>query len=60
MLPDGLVFNGVILTDQIKNLDWRASRIDIVGKAPNEVVNECLDKIHTFLSIQRSYSQLSL
>lgn len=42
-------FNGVILTDQIKNLDGRARRIDIVGKAPNEVVIECLDKIHTFL-----------
>ncbi len=49
LLPNGLVFNGVILTDQIKNLDWRAGRIDIVGKAPDEVVNECLDKIHTFL-----------
>ncbi|WP_166246247.1 type II toxin-antitoxin system PemK/MazF family toxin [Paenibacillus turpanensis] len=49
LLPDGLVFNGVILTDQIKNLDWQARRIDIVGKAPDEVVNECLNKIHTFL-----------
>ena len=49
LLPEGLVFDGVILTDQIKNLDWRARRIDIVGKAPNEVVDECLDKIHTFL-----------
>jgi mRNA interferase MazF len=49
LLPNGLVFNGVILTDQIKNLDWQARRIDIVGKAPNEVVQECLDKIHTFL-----------
>lgn len=48
-LPDGLVFNGVILTDQIKNLDWRARHIDIVGKAPKDIVNECLDKIHTFL-----------
>jgi mRNA interferase MazF len=49
LLPNGLVFNGVILTDQIKNLDWQVRRIDIVGKAPNEVVQECLDKIHTFL-----------
>jgi mRNA interferase MazF len=48
-LPDGLVFKGVILTDQIKNLDWRARRIDIIGKAPEEIVNDCLDKIHTFL-----------
>ncbi len=49
LLPDGLVFNGVILTDQIKNLDWRARRMDVAGKAPNDVVNECLDKIRTFL-----------
>ncbi len=49
LLPGGLVFDGVILTDQIKNLDWRARRIDIVGRAPDEVVHECLDKIHTFL-----------
>ena len=49
LLPDGLVFSGVILTDQIKNLDWRARRIDFAGKAPNEVVNACIDKIHTFL-----------
>jgi mRNA interferase MazF len=49
LLPDGLAFNGVILTDRIKNLDWRARRIEIVGQAPKEVVNECLDKIHTFL-----------
>src|SRR5690554_5046954 len=48
-LPDGLVFDGVILTDQIKNLDWRARHIDIAGKAPDEVVDGCLDKIHTFL-----------
>ncbi len=31
-LPDNLVVNGV-LTDQIKNLDWRAQHIDIVGSA---------------------------
>ncbi|MFS0725208.1 type II toxin-antitoxin system PemK/MazF family toxin [Paenibacillus sp. 1P07SE] len=49
LLPDGLIFKGVILTDQIKNLDWRARRIDIAGKASHEVVNACLDKIHTFL-----------
>lgn len=49
LLPEGLVFNGVILTDQIINLDWRARRMDVVGKAPKEVISECLDKIHTFL-----------
>ncbi len=49
LFSEELVFNGVILTDQVKNLDWRALRIDVVGRAPDEVVNECLDKIRTFL-----------
>lgn len=49
LLPEGLIFKGVILTDQIKNLDWRARRMEVVGKAPIEVVQACLDKIHTFL-----------
>lgn len=49
LLPNGLVFNGVVLTDQIKNLEWQARRIDVVGKAPDEVVSECLEKKHTFL-----------
>ncbi|MCL6633959.1 MAG: type II toxin-antitoxin system PemK/MazF family toxin [Alicyclobacillus herbarius] len=49
VLPDGLVFEGVILTDQVKSLDWRARRFQIKGRAPDELVMECLDLIHTFL-----------
>ncbi|MEI2282413.1 type II toxin-antitoxin system PemK/MazF family toxin [Paenibacillus polysaccharolyticus] len=49
LLPEGSYFDGVILTDQIKNLDWKARQIDIVAKASDEVVRECLDKIRTFL-----------
>ena len=48
-LPEGLVFDGVILTDQIKNLDWHARNLMIKGRAPDRVVEECLNKIHTFL-----------
>ncbi|GGE29130.1 mRNA-degrading endonuclease [Marinithermofilum abyssi] len=49
-LPSELPIYGVILTDQVKSLDWRARRFEIVGRAPNEVVQDCLDHIHTFLS----------
>lgn len=49
-LPDGLVFDGVILTDQVKSLDWRARRFKIKGRAPDPVIEDCLDLIHTFLS----------
>lgn len=49
-LPEDLPIQGVILTDQVKSLDWRARRFRIEGRAPVEVVQECLDLIHTFLS----------
>ena len=48
-LPEGLAFQGVILTDQVKNLDWKARNIRVRGQAPEEIVNDCLAKIHTFL-----------
>jgi mRNA interferase MazF len=48
-LPDGLSVNGVILTDQVKSLDWRARRFQILGSAPNEVIADCLELIHMFL-----------
>lgn len=48
-LPTGLVFQGAILTDQVKSLNWKARKVKIKGQAPSEVVTDCLDKIHTFL-----------
>lgn len=48
-LPSGLAIEGVILTDQVKSLDWRARRFQVKGQAASEVVTECLDLIHTFL-----------
>jgi mRNA interferase MazF len=48
-LPSGLAIEGVILTDQVKSLDWRARHFQIKGQAPNEVVTDCLELIHTFL-----------
>ncbi|MBM7645985.1 mRNA interferase MazF [Scopulibacillus daqui] len=50
-LPSGLAFKGVILTDQIKNLNWKACRLEVKGQAPEEIVNDCLAKIHTYLSL---------
>lgn len=49
-LPDSLPIKGVILTDQVKSLDWQARQFDIKGQAPDEIVADCLDRIHTFLT----------
>jgi mRNA interferase MazF len=48
-LPSGLAISGVILTDQVKSLDWRARNFQVRGQAPQEVVDDCLMLIHTFL-----------
>jgi mRNA interferase MazF len=47
-LPSGLAFQGAVLTDQVKSLDWKSRNIQIKDQAP-EIVTECLNKIHTFL-----------
>ncbi|WP_079528115.1 type II toxin-antitoxin system PemK/MazF family toxin [Halobacillus hunanensis] len=48
-IPDGLGISGVILTDQLKSLDWRTRKLTIKDQAPPHVVQDCLDKIHTFI-----------
>lgn len=48
-LPDGLAIEGVVLTDQVKSLDWHSRQFNVKGQAPQEVVTDCLDLIHTFL-----------
>lgn len=49
-LPEGEFFTGSVETDQVKNLDWKSRKIQVVGKADDEVVEDCLAKIETFLS----------
>ena len=39
-LPPGLPFSGVILTDQIKSLDWKERKAKFAGKASGELVED--------------------
>lgn len=48
-LPEGLPINGVILTDQVKSLDWRAREAETVTRLPDMVMQEVLSKISTLL-----------
>lgn len=49
-LPMGLAFQGVILTDQVKNLDWSYRNFQVRGQAPQYVIDDCLARIATFLT----------
>jgi len=39
----------VILSDQIRSLDWRARRAVLIGRLPEECLKEVLRKIHMLL-----------
>jgi mRNA interferase MazF len=50
LLPDGLGVNGVILSDQVKSLDWKARQAELVGKLPSNILDEVLAKLATLIS----------
>jgi mRNA interferase MazF len=48
-IPDGLAVSGVILSDQVRSLDWRARTAAFIVHLPEAVVAEALAKLHTLL-----------
>jgi mRNA interferase MazF len=48
-LPEGGDVSGVVLSDQVKSLDWRARRADLIESLPPEVTDEVLQKLATLL-----------
>jgi mRNA interferase MazF len=42
--------SGVILTDQIKNLDWKARDAEFIFKMEENIINEVLNKIRTLIT----------
>lgn len=48
-IPKGLEVSGVILSDQVKSLDWQAIKIEFVCQLPTKTVEEMLQKLQTLL-----------
>ena len=48
-LPAGSPVTGVVLSDQVKSLDWSIRRTVLRAKAPPEVVREVVAKVRTLL-----------
>lgn len=44
-LPSGLEVEGVILSDQLRSLDWRARKAKRICRVPNEVLDEAVGKL---------------
>src|SRR5215210_6093466 len=49
VIPKGAKVTGVVLSDQIKSLDWRARNIEFVAKLPASIIEEVLKKVKTLL-----------
>ncbi len=49
LIPEGLAARGVILADQVKSVDWRARRAELICTLSPETVAEVLGKLRTLL-----------
>jgi len=49
-LPPGLPVQGVILSDQMRSLDWRTRKAEFVGRLRRAEVVEALQKLSVLLS----------
>ena len=49
-LPDRFAISGVVLSDQVKSLDWRARRAEIAMRLPSSALEETLTKLSTLLT----------
>ena len=45
VLPPGIGFQGAVLADQVKSLDWRVRRARYAGEAPAETMQEVVARI---------------
>jgi mRNA interferase MazF len=49
-VPTGLKVGGVVLSDQVKCLDWRARRATFICKLPDSVMSEVRQKLGTLIA----------
>jgi mRNA interferase MazF len=49
-LPENLKISGVVLSDQVKSLDWRAREAHIADVAPETTTAEVMGKLNALLS----------
>jgi len=50
VIPDDCEVQGVVLSDQVKSLDWRIRDAEFFCRLPDEVLNEVLGKLLTLFS----------
>ncbi len=54
-IPKGLGVDGVILSDQVKNMDWRQRNATYICTVPDETIHNVLRRIEALLNILESF-----
>jgi len=49
LIPEELEISGVILSDQVKNLDWKVRQAKFICKIPQPVMDVVLQKLYAIL-----------
>jgi mRNA interferase MazF len=50
-IPDDLAISGVVLVDQVKNMDWRARLATYAGEMPGIVMDDVFDMLSELLQL---------
>lgn len=50
-LPQGLPVSGVILSDQLKSLDWRVRRAEYICSLPEDLMLMVLQRVNVLLKV---------
>ncbi len=51
VIPSGLSITGAILSDQVKNWDWRVRNASFICALPSAIITEVLQKLNTLVSL---------
>ena len=49
LIPEGLKISGVILSDQVKSLNWKARQAELVCRLSSVAVDEVMQKLNTLM-----------
>jgi mRNA interferase MazF len=50
-LPSDLRIKDVVLSDQIKSLDWRVRKVEFICKVPEDITKEVIKKLNVLIRI---------
>ncbi len=53
-IPGGLPVRGVILSDQVRSLDWKARKAEFICRLPEAATSEVLQKLGVLLSLRET------